>query len=399
MAIAPQVSWASPQPVSLARVDLHDFRSYAHAELTPEPGLTVVAAPNGAGKTNLLEGIHVAITGRSHRAATELELVRVGSPFARVRLELRPHGTIELILPGAEPPSGLRKRWLVNGIARRAPTVGETARAVLFRPEEMLLLVGSPGERRRFLDAILAQRDRRAARDLTELARVLAQRNALLRAIRAEEASIESLGFWDEQLAVVGARLVAARMELVSQLAERLGPLHDAVAHGSERGTSIELRYADTLKDAWTDRPASPSREVDVPGLSEAFRRRIADVRQREAWNGVSLVGPQRDDMRVELDGRDVAEHASRGQQRTIILALKLAESDLLAADGPRPVILLDDVFSELDAGRAERLTALLDGIGQVIVTTADPATLGPMRRTHAPIWRIVDGRLEAPGG
>jgi DNA replication and repair protein RecF len=121
-------------------------------------------------------------------------------------------------------------------------------------------------------------------------------------------------------------------------------------------------------------------------------------VRQKEAWNGVSLVGPQRDDLRVELDGRDVAAHASRGQQRTIILAMKLAESDLLATDGPAPVILLDDVFSELDAGRAERLTTLLGGIGQVIVTTADPATLGPMQRADAPIWRIADGRLEAPG-
>jgi DNA replication and repair protein RecF len=396
VAIAPRASWAAPQPVSLARVELHDFRSYADAELTPDPGLTVVAAPNGAGKTNLLEAIHVAITGRSHRAATEVELVRVGAPFARVRLELLPAATIELILPGAVPPAGLRKRWSVNGIPRRASTVGETARAVLFRPEEMLLLVGSPGERRRFLDSILAQRDRRAARDITELARVLAQRNALLRAIRAEEASIESLAFWDEQLALVGARLMAARIALVSELGERVAPLHDAVARGPERGASIALHYADTLKDAWTDRPLVPGRDLDVAALTEAFRRRIADVRQKEAWNGVSLVGPQRDDLRVELDGRDVAAHASRGQQRTIILALKLAESDLLAADGPRPIILLDDVFSELDAQRAERLTGLLGGLGQVIVTTADPATLGPMRRADAPTWRIVDGTLQA---
>jgi DNA replication and repair protein RecF len=397
MAIAPQVSWGSPDPVSLVRVELHDFRSYTDAELVPDPGLTVVAAPNGAGKTNLLEAIYVTITGRSHRAATDVELVRVGTPFARVRLELRPHGTIELVLPGAEPPSGVRKRWTVNGIPRRASTVGETARAVLFRPEEMLLLVGSPGERRRFLDAILAQRDRRAARDLTELARVLAQRNALLRAIRAEEASLDALGFWDEQLAVVGARLMAARMALVSELGERLGPLHDAVAAGDERGASIRLRYADTLKEAWPERPTAPSRDVEPVALSDAFRRRIADVRQREAWNGVSLVGPQRDDMRVELEGRDVAAHASRGQQRTIILALKLAESDLLAADGPPPVVLLDDVFSELDPQRAERLAALLGSLGQVIVTTADTATLQPLRRKDAPVWRIIDRQLEGP--
>jgi DNA replication and repair protein RecF len=396
MAIAPRTSWPAAQPVTLGRVELHDFRSYTTGELTPDPALTVVAAPNGAGKTNLLEAIYVTITGRSHRAATDVELVRVGRPFARVRLELLPHGTIELVLPGAEPPAGVRKRLSVNGIPRRAATVGETARAVLFRPEEMLLLVGSPGERRRFLDAILAQRDRRAARDLTELARVLAQRNALLRAIRAEEASIDALGFWDEQLAGVGARLMAARIALVDQLGERLGPLHDAVASGEERGASIRLRYVDTLKEAWTER-ATPSRELDPVALADAFRRRIADVRQKEAWNGVSLVGPQRDDIRVELDGRDVASHASRGQQRTIILALKLAESDLLAADGPRPVVLLDDVFSELDPQRAGRLSTLLGGLGQVIVTTADPSTLEPMRRADAPIWQIADGRLVPP--
>ena len=128
--------------------------------------------------------------------------------------------------------------------------------------------------------------------------------------------------------------------------------------------------------------------------LTAAYRRRIADVRQKEAWNGVSLVGPQRDDLRAELGGRDVASHASRGQQRTIILALKLAETDLLGADGPRPIVLLDDVFSELDPERADRLSDLLAGRGQVIVTTADPTTLEGARRRHASVWRIDLGRV-----
>src|SRR5690606_27203251 len=142
-----------------------------------------VAAPNGAGKTNLLEAIHVAITGRSHRASVDAELVRHGAGFARVTLELaggtRDGGaTVELVLPGSDPPIGVRKRLTVDGVARRTPTVAEAARAVLFRPEEMLLLVGSPGDRRRFLDGIIVQRDRRAARDLVEVGRVLTQRNA-----------------------------------------------------------------------------------------------------------------------------------------------------------------------------------------------------------------------------
>jgi DNA replication and repair protein RecF len=399
MALRAEPLAAGRTTLELTRLGLESFRSYAAATLAPEPGLTVVAAPNGAGKTNLLEAIHVAITGRSHRAGTEAELVRHGADFGRVRLELAGGvsaggATIELVIPGAAPPAGIRKRLTVNGVPRRASTVSDTARAVLFRPEEMLLLVGSPSERRRFLDAILAQRDRRAARELVELGRVLAQRNALLRAIRAEEASLDSLAFWDEQLATVGAQVMLGRLEVVAELRARIGPLHDAVAEEGERGASVGLVYVDSLKDAWPGRAEGGTLPA-VDELAAAFRRRIGDVRPKEAWNGVSLVGPQRDDLRAELGGRDVAVHASRGQQRTIILALKLAETDLLGAHGPRPIVLLDDVFSELDPARADRLSDLVSDRGQVIVTTADPGTLDAARRRGAAVWRIVEGRVE----
>ena len=384
----------------LTRLGLADFRSYVAAELEPDAGLTVVAAPNGTGKTNLLEAIHLAITGRSHRAAVDAELVRHGAPFGRVRLELgggtgAGGATIELVLPGAEPPSGVRKRLTVNGVPRRSSSLAEVARSVLFRPEEMLLLVASPSDRRRFLDGIVAQRDRRAARDLVEVARILAQRNALLRAIRAEEAPLDALAFWDEQLALVGGRVMRARLEALAELRPRIGPLHDAVAAPDERGASVRLTYVDALKEAWSERALAEDRIPDDDELATAYRRRIADVRQKEAWNGVSLVGPQRDDLRAELAGRDVATHASRGQQRTIILAMKLAETDLLGSDGPRPIVLLDDVFSELDPDRATRLASLLVDRGQVIVTTADRAALDSAVAGRAARWGIVDGRLE----
>jgi DNA replication and repair protein RecF len=394
---------AAPVPagrptMELTRLALENFRSYAAAELRPDPGLTVVVAPNGTGKTNLLEAIHVAVTGRSHRAALEADLVRHGAAFGRVRLELgggtaAGGSTIELVVPSAPAPPGIRKRLTVNGVPRRAATVSETARAVLFRPEEMLLLVGSPSERRRFLDAIVAQRDRRAARDLADLARVLAQRNALLRAIRAEEAPLDALAFWDEQLSVLGAGVMRARLAVVAELRSRIGPLHDAVADPGERGATVTLGYVDNLKDAWDERDEEVVPAADQ--LAAAYRRRIAEVRSKEAWNGTSLVGPQRDDLRADLGGRDVATHASRGQQRTIILALKLAETDLLGSDGPRPIVLLDDVFSELDPLRADRLSDLVAGRGQVIVTTADPGTLDAARSRGATVWRILDGRLE----
>jgi DNA replication and repair protein RecF len=389
--------------VRLTRLVLEDFRSYASAELHPEPGLTIVAGPNGAGKTNLLEAIFVAVTGRSHRAGSDAELVRHSRPFARVRLDLSdPQAAttarVELVVPAEDAPLEIRKRVTVNGLARRASAIGDTVRVVLFRPEEMLLLVGAPSERRRFLDAILAQRHRAAARDLAELARILAQRNALLRAIRREEATPDNLSFWDEQLSLVAARVMAARLDLVADLAERIPALHDAVAPPDELGEQVRLGYADTLKDAWPERPARVGPAPPLDELEAAYRRRIGQVREKELWNGVSLVGPHRDDLRVELAGREVATHASRGQQRTIILALKLAETDLLGADGaPTPIVLLDDVFSELDADRSDRSLSLLLERGQVLVTMADLATL-PAGRRGVTIWQVGEGRLsQAP--
>ena len=390
----------------LTRLQLEDFRSYAAAELRPEPGLTVVSGPNGAGKTNLLEAIFLAVTGRSHRSTVDSELVRHGRPFARIRLDLVNPASdeaarIEVILPGTDVSPEIRKRVSVNGLARRSSSVSETARAVLFRPEEMLLLVGAPGERRRFLDAILSQGNRRASRDLAELSRILAQRNALLRAIRREEATVDGLAFWDEQLADVGARVMLARWMLVAELDRRIPPLHDSVAPLEEMDDRVRIGYVDNLKDAWPERPDPRNEDPSPPDpapLVEAFRRRIAELRQKELWNGVTLVGPQRDDLRVELGGREVATHASRGQQRTIILAMKLAETDLLAAgDAPAPIVLLDDVFSELDADRSERTLALLLERGQVLVTTADLSAI-PAARRSVTVWQVGEGRLtQAP--
>jgi DNA replication and repair protein RecF len=386
----------------LTRLVLEDFRNYAAAELHPEPGLTIVAGPNGAGKTNLLEAIHVAITGRSHRAGADGELVRHGAGFARVRLDLVTDGgdpaRLELVIPGPNAPAEIRKRLTLNGVPRRVGGISDAMRAVLFRPEEMLLLIGAPSERRRLLDSILAQQDRRAARDLAEAARILAQRNALLRAIRREEATLDQLAFWDEGLAELGGRVLAARMELVSAMGRRLPALHDAVAPPAERGEAVRIEYSDTLKDAWPERDTAGTRSPGAAELSEALRRRIREVRAKELWNGVSLVGPQRDDVRIWLAGREVATHASRGQQRTIILALKLAETELLALDGaPRPIILLDDVFSELDPERAERALGMLLQRGQVLVTTADLAQLPSRARRGVAVWRVGDGLLTRP--
>ena len=387
----------------LARLLLDHYRSYDSAELEPDPGLTVIAGPNGAGKTNILESVWVAVSGRSHRTTLDADLVTHGAPFSRIQLDVEPVASgegsarIELVLPGAEAPPGIRRRLTVNGVARRQASMVDVARAVLFRPEEMLLLVGPPSERRRFLDGILAQRSRLAARDLADLARVLAQRNALLRAIRAEEMDDSALPAWDEQLAVIGGRVMAARFELVMDLNDAIGPLHDAVAPADERADRVGLTYLDALKDAWPDRDSARSEPAarDPGRLAEAIRRRLSAVRQKEVWNGASLAGPHRDDLEVSLGGVAVEAHASRGQQRTIIVALKLAETDLLAASGgPRPFVLLDDPFSELDPDRSDRALDLLRERSQVLVTITDPALLPARHRHRVPVWTVGGGRL-----
>ena len=386
----------------LVRLQLDHFRSYATAELAPDPGLTLIAGPNGAGKTNLLESIWVTVSGRSHRTVADAEMVAHGAPLARVTLDaVAEEGDaptrLELVLPGVEPATNIRRRLTVNGVARRQASVADTFRAVLFRPEEMLLLVGAPSERRRFMDAILAQRSRATAQDLVDLSRVLAQRNALLRAIRAEEADPAVLGVWDEQLAVIGGRVTAARLALVDELAVRIGPLHDSVAPIDERADQVAVTYLDSLKDAWPDReaPVGDPVRLDPDRLAAAIRRRLAEIRQKEIWNGKSLAGPHRDDIGVTLGGVPVAAHASRGQQRTIIVALKLAETDLLAEDGgPAPIVLLDDVFSELDPERSERGLDLLRQRGQVLVTITDPGLLPARHRHRVPVWTVGEGRL-----
>ena len=286
--------------MELTRLALTDFRSYAAAELAPDPGLTVVAGPNGTGKTNLLEAIHATIAGRSHRAVVDAELVRHGAPFARVRLELAGGtaaggSTIELVVPGREPTPGIRKRLTVNGVPRRSTTLSEVARVVLFRPEEMLLLVGSPSERRRFLDGIVAQRDRRARAGPRRRGsrRHPAQRPAACHPRRGGvDRHARLLGRAARRSSARGS--CAARLEALASWSSGIGPLHDAVASDERGATRSALTYLDGLKEAWPERvrPAAPDaapttswRPPIGAGSPRSARRRRGTA---SAWSGRS---------------------------------------------------------------------------------------------------------------
>ena len=281
-----------------------------------------------------------------------------------------------------EGGGGQRKRIRVNGVPRRATSLSGTLRVVLFAPEEMLLIAGSPGLRRTALDSLASGRSPVYAADLATYGRALQQRNSLLRAIREEQATREQLRFWDTALLDSGAAVVTARLDLLQAIAAPLRAAHREIA--PEEG-ELTLRYE-------TNAPAGPGESI-----RQALARRLAETAEKEVWNGSTLIGPHRDDLVFELDQagtvRNLAGFASRGQQRTAILALKLAELDLLTAlDGRPPLLLLDDVFSELDPDRRSHLVRRIAELPQALITTTTLDDLDPALRAGATSWAVVTG-------
>jgi len=283
---------------------------------------------------------------------------------------------------GADGSSG-RKRIRVNGTGRRAAALGRILRIVLFAPEEMLLVVGSPSLRRSAIDSLASAGSPMFAEDLVTYGRALQQRNGLLRAIREETASRDELRFWDGTFLDIGARIVEGRMRLLSDLAEPLAAAHREIAPEEAAAGALTLRYVTN----------APAMSGEAP--RDAWARRLRETAEKEVWNGATLIGPHRDDIAVELGGRDLSGFASRGQQRTAILAFKLAELDLLTVlDGRPPLLLLDDVFSELDPARRSHLVRRIADLPQAFVTPTTLDDLDPGLRRIARTWevRLADG-------
>ncbi len=344
--------------------------------------------PNAAGKTSLLEAVVLLARGASHRTGSDAEMIRWEAAFARVDGRHAPGpaaggvaapGTADLdVTLVREGPAGGRKKIRVNGVPRRAAALAGALRVVVFAPEDMLLVVGAPTLRRTALDALAAQRFPAYAPDLSTYGRALTQRNHLLRAIREETATRDQLPYWDARLLEAGVAVLGARHRLLAELAWPLAAAHAEIAPGEG---ALGLTYV-------TNAPAEPG---EAPG--EALARRLRETAEKELWNGTTLVGPHRDDFAFELDGRDLASFASRGQQRTAILAFKLAELDLLASlDGRPPLLLLDDVFSELDPARRAHLVRRIATLPQAFVTTTTLDDLDPALRAAGTAWRVDAG-------
>lgn len=335
--------------MQLDRLWLTDFRSYVAAEVVLAPGLTAVIGANGQGKSNMLEAIGWLGGLRSFRAAPTDALVRVGAERAVVRGEGRRAGRA-LLIECEIAPGGRSKMLLNRQPVRRARDGLDSLRAVVFAPDDLELVKGGPAERRRFLDDLLVALDPRLDAVRSDLERILRQRSALLKQSRGRlTPEVEAtLDVWDARLSSTGEVLADARAAAVGDLGPVVATAYADLAGGGE----VALTYAPTWRDG---------------GLLAALR----EVRDDELRRGVSLVGPHRDELALTLVGLPARTHASQGEQRSIALALRLAAARRLAAvlDTP-PLLLLDDVFSELDPGRAAALLAHLPP-GQTVITTA----------------------------
>lgn len=386
--------------VYVRQLQVVDFRSWEHADLTFEPGPCVLVGANGQGKTNLVEAIGYTATLGSHRVSTDAPMIRHGAQRAVVRTAVVNEGrelTIEL-----EITSGKANRARVNrGPVPRPRDVLGILRTVLFAPEDLALVRGDPGERRRFLDDLLVLRAPRYAGVRADYERVLRQRNALLKTAGAarragSKGDIATLDVWDGHLATHGGQLLAARLDLVADLAPHVLAAYAGVA-GSDSGSPANISYRSSIADSLEPGYGVPGGDRANPEIvGDALLAAMAANRSQELDRGVSLVGPHRDELELILGEAPAKGYASHGESWSYALALRLAAYELLRAEGTEPVLVLDDVFAELDRRRRARLAEVAVAAEQVLITAAVaedvPSELAGTR------FSVADGEVRRAG-
>jgi DNA replication and repair protein RecF len=364
--------------VHLTRLALSDFRSYADLSIELGPGVTTFSGPNGEGKTNLVEAVGYLATLGSHRVATDAPLVRHGAERAVLRAAVTGARGSALIEVELNPGRANRVRLNRAPLPRPRDILG-TLHTVLFAPEDLALVKGDPGERRRFLDDLLVASAPRYAGIRADYERVLRQRTALLKSAGgkghlrgpARESVMATLDAWDAQLARAGAPLLSGRMRLVAALRPHVEAAYQAVA-GGPPGEVCGMSYRSSALN--TDEGFDDVTALETAPLEKALLQAVAGVRASELDRGVCLVGPHRDELELSVGGLPARGYASHGESWSLALALRLASFTLLRQGHEDPVLILDDVFAELDAGRRDRLAALVAGTEQVLITAAVPA-------------------------
>ena len=363
----------------VARLSLTDYRNYERAEISLEPGATVFVGRNGQGKTNLVEAIGYLSTLGSHRVSGDQALIRAGSDAAIIRALLA-HVDRELLIEVQLNRQGANRAQL-NRAPVKTRELPRYAHTVLFAPEDLAIVRGEPSVRRRMLDELLVQRTPRLAGVMTDYERVLKQRNSLLKSARARglaAAQLPTLEIWDERLVSLGSELIDQRVALIRELAAPLAEAYRAIVdadHSPELHPLLSIDGADpegTIDGFET--PASPAPQLaDPSGTAARFAEALRVLRPKELERGVTLAGPHRDDVVLVLNSLPAKGYASHGESWSFALALRLASADLLRRDSTTgdPVLVLDDVFAELDRLRRDRLATAIGGFEQVLVTAA----------------------------
>jgi DNA replication and repair protein RecF len=361
--------------LQLRTLRLRNHRNYAQLDLIPGPGINVFIGANGQGKTNLLEAVAMLALSTSPRARRELELVGPVAPMSRIEGDVEAAGlTAELAITLTLEGDRARRVIEVDGVRRRAFDLAGRFRVTLFWPDDLGLIKAGPELRRRFLNQMLVQVEPGYGRTLAGLKRVLEQRNSLLKKIAAGEEGMDVLEAFNQELVRLGSEVASARSAAVQELEPDVAMYHTQIA-GQER---LEISY-----------------EGPPENLAEAVHNSLPDDLRR----GSTSIGPHHDDLRVLLGGKDARSYASQGQQRTAVVSLKLAEAALVARrTGERPVLLLDDVLSELDAERRAALLSQVAGEGQVVITSVETGPFPAGLLANARVWTVDQGRIQPCG-
>jgi DNA replication and repair protein RecF len=380
--------------VYVRQLGLRDFRSWAQADLELQPGRTVFVGPNGFGKTNLVEALWYSTTLASHRVGTDAPLIRAGAERAVISTIVVNEGrecAVDLEIAAGRA----NKARLNRSPVRSTREVVGVLRAVLFAPEDLALVRGDPSDRRRYLDDLATVRRPAVAGVRADYDKVLRQRTALLKSLsgaryRGDRGALDTLDVWDSRLAEHGAELMTARIDLVNELAPEVEKAYQLVAPGSR---SASVAYRASLGEHIPQDFDGDGREF----LEAALLAALSARRDAELERGMCLVGPHRDDLELRLGDQPAKGFASHGESWSFAVALRLAAYELLRAEGTEPVLLLDDVFAELDAARRRALAAVAESAEQVLVTAAvleDIPADWDARRVHIDMRDDDSGRM-----
>jgi DNA replication and repair protein RecF len=367
--------------VYLKALSLKDFRNYEKIELEFNKGFNVLYGFNGQGKTNVLEAIFICASGRSHRTSKDIELIRFDYNEYNIKADVKRADssvTIEI-----KYEKNTKKKITLNGIpVKKVGNLMGNLNAVMFSPEDMLIIKEGPSERRRFIDISMSQLKPAYFYDLQQYARILAQRNNLLKEIEKNKSLSGTLDIWNENLVKTGSRIIKKRHEFLNKLNEYAKEKHLNLTNNSE---ILDIKYVPSFSIKDLD---------DIKEIENAFKNMLDRGQQKEILKGITLYGPHRDDYQLILNGKNIRMFGSQGQQRTAVLSVKLSELDIMKEDtGEYPILLLDDVMSELDRDRQKYLFKFLKGI-QIFITCTDKDIFNGMIENSCSFYNVKNGSI-----